>query len=311
MFGGFNLVRLSDDRKGSNFLQIDADVFNDFIHRSGLVELQMGGRRFTRISRDGAKLSKLDRFFVSSELINLRPNAHVVCLYCGLSDHCPFLLHVETHDFGPCPFKLFNSWLDIPSLEVIVKKVWSTSLFDPRPNVVFQSELKALKLSIKSWCKVEDEKNSSTFNSLTDQMAKFDKVAEERNLLEVAMHLEEAIEGGVARNEVNWMASTLKFTPGSLPFNYLGLPVGANMPISRHCLKDVNLNSRPFDGIPIRIKPSTRAMNGGYNLSLERIWFGVKPPPPLPKKTKIAFRETTNSKAAHGTISHNLLPSDP
>nr|GFB74794.1 hypothetical protein [Tanacetum cinerariifolium] len=190
MFGGFNLVRLSDDRKGSNFLQIDADVFNDFIHRSGLVELQMGGRRFTRISRDEAKLSKLDRFFVSSELINLRPNAHVVCLYCGLSDHCPLLLHVETHDFGPCPFKLFNSWLDIPSLEVIVKKVWSTSLFNPRPNVVFQSELKALKLSIKSWCKVKDEKNGSTFNSLTDQMAKFDKVAEDRNLLEVAMHLE-------------------------------------------------------------------------------------------------------------------------
>ncbi|GJU72871.1 putative RNA-directed DNA polymerase, eukaryota, reverse transcriptase zinc-binding domain protein [Tanacetum coccineum] len=39
---------------------------------------------------------------------------------------------------------------------------------------------------------------------------------------------------GVSRNEVDWMASTLKCTPGSLPFNYLGLPVGANMSISCH-----------------------------------------------------------------------------
>ncbi|GKC78283.1 RNA-directed DNA polymerase, eukaryota, reverse transcriptase zinc-binding domain protein [Tanacetum coccineum] len=65
MFDDFNSVRLSDDRKGFNFLQIDADVFNEFIHRSVLVEFQMGGRQFIRISRDGAKLSKLDRFFVS------------------------------------------------------------------------------------------------------------------------------------------------------------------------------------------------------------------------------------------------------
>ncbi|GJT68962.1 hypothetical protein Tco_1028248 [Tanacetum coccineum] len=42
MFDDFNSVRLSDDRKGSNFLQIDVDVFNEFIHRSVLVELQMG-----------------------------------------------------------------------------------------------------------------------------------------------------------------------------------------------------------------------------------------------------------------------------
>ncbi|GJU12204.1 hypothetical protein Tco_1134600 [Tanacetum coccineum] len=91
-------------------------------------------------------------------------------------------LWVETHDFGPHPFKFFNSWLDIPSLEVTVKNVWSTSLFDPRLNVVFWSKLKALKLSIKSWRKMEDEKNASTFNNIINQMANFDKVAEEKEL---------------------------------------------------------------------------------------------------------------------------------
>ncbi|GJR62484.1 hypothetical protein Tco_1504646 [Tanacetum coccineum] len=39
---------------------------------------------------------------------------------------------------------------------------------------------------------------------------------------------------GVARNEVDWIASTLKCTLRSLPFEYLGLPVGANMSISCH-----------------------------------------------------------------------------
>nr|GEU75405.1 retrovirus-related Pol polyprotein from transposon TNT 1-94 [Tanacetum cinerariifolium] len=50
----------------------------------------------------------------------------------------------------------------------------------------------------------------------------------------LSVAIEEAIEGGVARNEVDSMASTPKCTSGSLPLDYLGLPVGATMSISCH-----------------------------------------------------------------------------
>ncbi|PWA48691.1 RNA-directed DNA polymerase, eukaryota, Reverse transcriptase zinc-binding domain protein [Artemisia annua] len=38
----------------------------------------------------------------------------------------------------------------------------------------------------------------------------------------------------ILRNEDDWILSTLKCTPGSIPFNYLDLPVGANMSLGCH-----------------------------------------------------------------------------
>ncbi|GJR96849.1 RNA-directed DNA polymerase, eukaryota, reverse transcriptase zinc-binding domain protein [Tanacetum coccineum] len=50
---------------------------------------------------------------------------------------------------------------------------------------------------------------------------------------------------GVARNGVDWMSSTLKCTPGSLPFNYLGFPVG---PIWAGFLRVVQPRIEKFHG---------------------------------------------------------------
>ena len=44
----------------------EGDDFDDFI-RSSLIDVPMCGRKFTRISDDRAKFSKLDRFLVSNE----------------------------------------------------------------------------------------------------------------------------------------------------------------------------------------------------------------------------------------------------
>ncbi|GJZ63126.1 RNA-directed DNA polymerase, eukaryota, reverse transcriptase zinc-binding domain protein [Tanacetum coccineum] len=82
LFGDLNEVRSESERFGSIFSSGDATIFNFFIHTVGLIDLPMGGRKFTWVVT-------LDRLW---------------------SDHNPILLHCKRNDFGPIPFKIFHSW---------------------------------------------------------------------------------------------------------------------------------------------------------------------------------------------------------
>ncbi|GJZ73510.1 cytochrome P450 [Tanacetum coccineum] len=111
VLGDFNEVRNANELMGSQFCQASASSFNAFINSTSLVDKPMGGKRFTRMNNLGSKLSKNNRIFVSEHYINRWPNAHTLALTREFSDHCSLLLLNSTTDFGPTPFKFFNSWL--------------------------------------------------------------------------------------------------------------------------------------------------------------------------------------------------------
>ncbi|GKA92070.1 RNA-directed DNA polymerase, eukaryota, reverse transcriptase zinc-binding domain protein [Tanacetum coccineum] len=75
-----------------------------------LVDFPIGGRCFTWMNKAGTKLSKLDRFLISEDVIDLLLDVRTTALDKIWSDHNPILLHVDKIDFGPSPFKLYNSW---------------------------------------------------------------------------------------------------------------------------------------------------------------------------------------------------------
>ncbi|XP_071723686.1 uncharacterized protein [Rutidosis leptorrhynchoides] len=60
--GDFNEVRNQSDRLNCVFHPSRANRFNDFISMTNLIDIPINGKRFTRISDDGTKFSKLDRF---------------------------------------------------------------------------------------------------------------------------------------------------------------------------------------------------------------------------------------------------------
>ena len=103
---------------------LGASAFNNFIHNSGLIEIKNGGRKFTRISSDGLKLSKLDRILVSHNFFEFYANPIVEILPRSFSDHCPILLSSPNLDFGAPPFRFFNSWLKDASLYGVVQNSW-------------------------------------------------------------------------------------------------------------------------------------------------------------------------------------------
>ncbi|GJX02447.1 putative RNA-directed DNA polymerase [Tanacetum coccineum] len=117
-FGDFNVVREESERKGTEFDPNTTYSFNKFIDDAELQEVVMGARNFTRINKKGTKLSKLDRFLISTEVLQTWPTIHCTALPCKFSDHCPILMESNSADFDPVPFKFFNSWLNEDSINL-------------------------------------------------------------------------------------------------------------------------------------------------------------------------------------------------
>ncbi|GJS70092.1 RNA-directed DNA polymerase, eukaryota, reverse transcriptase zinc-binding domain protein [Tanacetum coccineum] len=104
-------------------LNCDVDNFNSFIDNSSLIDLPLGGHLFTWMNKAGTKLSKLDRFLISEEVVEALHDVRVIAIDLLWSDHNPILLHVSKSDFGPTPFKLFHSWLLRDSFDKLIKSI--------------------------------------------------------------------------------------------------------------------------------------------------------------------------------------------
>ena len=85
------------------FVKKGALLFNTFKLDANLVDLPMGGRKFTRMNKFGTKLSKIDILVLKDFILKLSK----IALPSDLSDHCPLILKTHAMDYGPIPFKLF------------------------------------------------------------------------------------------------------------------------------------------------------------------------------------------------------------
>ncbi|GJU62403.1 RNA-directed DNA polymerase, eukaryota, reverse transcriptase zinc-binding domain protein [Tanacetum coccineum] len=149
MFGDLNEVREENERFGSHFLVGEAQVFNDFIHDSGLVEMSMGGRRFTWMNKAGSKMSKLDRFILSDSVIGNVPDLKATVLDRLWSYHNPILLHSNKTDYGPIPFKFFHSWIQRQGFEEMLNQAYQECVQQHIDTL--HDKLKYLKQKIKEW----------------------------------------------------------------------------------------------------------------------------------------------------------------
>ncbi|PWA99288.1 RNA-directed DNA polymerase, eukaryota, Reverse transcriptase zinc-binding domain protein [Artemisia annua] len=100
LFGDLNEVRDESERFGSTFSRGEAQIFNDFIHDSCLVDMPMGGRMFTWMNKFGTKMSKLDRFLLSESVIGDHVDLTATVLERLWSDHNPILLHIQKADYA-------------------------------------------------------------------------------------------------------------------------------------------------------------------------------------------------------------------
>ncbi|XP_071731820.1 uncharacterized protein [Rutidosis leptorrhynchoides] len=169
--GDFNDVREPSERFNSVFKQNWAGMFNQFINNNCLIEIPLGGKKYTRICDNGVKFSKLDRFLISEETQLIWPNLSATTLDKHLSDHCSIILRNGSKDFGPKPTLVFNEWLRLEEAEKVIIEAWNIPATSVWPDCVFRDKLKNVKVSLK--------RHSSSLNNLEEQILQHSKAASE------------------------------------------------------------------------------------------------------------------------------------
>ncbi|KAJ0548185.1 putative RNA-directed DNA polymerase [Helianthus annuus] len=177
--GDFNDVRYAEERVNSVFDINSASAFNDFISRSGWLEYRMAGGQFTYISgHEDIKLSKLDRVLVCDEFMRRWPTAKLEVLKKGLSDHCPVVLSCNSWDYGPIPFKFFNSWADSTEVKRFVQTAVGNPVSNMKADKFLCLILKRVKTAIKKWREEVKLSEAKTTAAITQAVENIEKMAE-------------------------------------------------------------------------------------------------------------------------------------
>lgn len=110
----------------------------------------MEGNRFT-YCHDGVKLSKLDRHLVCQNFLSSFPSTAATALPRELSDHYQVTLISQHINFGPSPFKFFNSWLLVDGIGDIVSQVWIEFQGYGPADSYLAAKLRHLNGAIRKW----------------------------------------------------------------------------------------------------------------------------------------------------------------
>ncbi|KAK1414539.1 hypothetical protein QVD17_30285 [Tagetes erecta] len=182
LLGDFNSVRFPSERLNSQFCKSSTDLFNQFIDDGKLKEYSMGGRRFTYMTKDGKKLSKIDRILVCNDFFSYWPDASLIALPRDCSDHCPVMLNVQVRDFGPIPFKIFNSCLLKPGADQIVSECLCNQQYRGHPDRKLLLKFREVKNTIKKWLHSTKEHELAEVKMLRETIEKLELAAEHRVL---------------------------------------------------------------------------------------------------------------------------------
>ncbi|GJS07785.1 RNA-directed DNA polymerase, eukaryota [Tanacetum coccineum] len=167
IMGDFNEVRYKSERFGSVFNVQGANVFNSFITNAGLEEVPLGGSAFTWCHKSASKMSKLDKFLVSENLIYSCPKSNAITLERYLSDPRPILLREAFFYYGPTPFRYFHYWNEMEGFNKVVEDAWREGPCDKTNAMLnMMMKLKFLKAKIR-------KRNKSNMLSVKNVKAKY------------------------------------------------------------------------------------------------------------------------------------------
>ncbi|GJR84790.1 RNA-directed DNA polymerase, eukaryota [Tanacetum coccineum] len=167
VMGDFNEVRSEDERFGSIFNDRGAAAFNSFISSGGLVEVPSGGYSFTWSHKSASKMSKLDRFLISEDLMRTCPNISSLTLDRYLSNHRPILLRELNLDYGPTPFWFFHHWFELEGFDSFMADTWRDIYVSESNAMLKMKELKNKLADIDSSL----DKRNVTSATLDDRMS--------------------------------------------------------------------------------------------------------------------------------------------
>nr|GEX01250.1 RNA-directed DNA polymerase, eukaryota, reverse transcriptase zinc-binding domain protein [Tanacetum cinerariifolium] len=181
-----------------------------------LIDVPLGGFRFTWTDNWATKMSKLDRFMVSEGFYDTFPLLTGTVVEKGIPDHRPILLKESAVDYGPTPFHFFHSWLESEGFYdlVVVVDTWrNDNIVESNGMVSFKKKFHNLKQVIRSWVAARRLKDKSLREEHKNRVISIDtkvdlKTASNEDLIERAVSIK--IIGDIDRKEASNLAQKAK-----------------------------------------------------------------------------------------------------
>nr|GEX59704.1 reverse transcriptase domain-containing protein [Tanacetum cinerariifolium] len=132
------------------------------------------GHSYTWALKSAFKMSKLDRFLISKGLLLIYPSLSALCLDRRLSDHRPIVMREYVVDFGPTPFRVFQSWFTKYGFDKLVEDTWKITSFVESNKISLLR--KKFQVSIKAWCKEDMHRSNESRLSIQSRISDLDKM---------------------------------------------------------------------------------------------------------------------------------------
>ncbi|KAL7597818.1 hypothetical protein Lser_V15G24868 [Lactuca serriola] len=142
----------------------------------------MGGLKYAYFCCSGPKLSKLDRFLACANFIKHHPSLAATALPRELFDHSPITLISSVVDFGPSPFKFFNSWLLVEGINEVVTTAWSEFKGYGTADMQLMARLRHVKYVVRNLRNMKFKEENKELIDLKEEKARMELVAESRPL---------------------------------------------------------------------------------------------------------------------------------
>lgn len=149
----------------------------------------MGGMKYTYFQEEGNKLRKIDRFLVCPNFIGVQPTTMVIALPRVHSSHSPIILKPSFIDFGPSPFRFFNSWLLKEDFNKKFTEAWSNFCGFGTLDNFLKAKLKYVKGKIRKWKNEDSKKEASSLSFLRNKVIEIERIAESRMLADSKRNL--------------------------------------------------------------------------------------------------------------------------